>query len=827
MGNDGSNRRFGFTVMRLIALLPAALLLGGAAPSLPLHPALGHPIVVTSMIASVLAVLLLCAGLFAWRARRLPAALDSEALSQHSRLTQRLAVMEAVMAHDALVMAVWDEPGGLPQQLRNTLTSNGTIPSRPGPFMMFATWLDEPSTAQLTAKLTALWKHGTAFSQTLTTRTNDRLEAQGLRTSYQAILVLRPAQVTVPATVTSDDEPVKRLLADLPHPAWLQDVSGAVTWRNPVSARAPGIPAGADGLALVSGERRGSALEATRSGKAWHQRLTLEGGATKYSFDLSFIPQGKSVVAIAFDISEFETARGELSALLSAQHNAFRHLRSGIAVFGPDQRLRYANPAWFELWDIDEAILADKPEDEAILDHLRARRLLPDERDFNGWKKRYLTRSREGSVDETWYLPQGRVLRVASLPTRDGGHTVINENLSEIEELRRHYATHERVQRETFEALTDAVSVFASDGRLQLFNPAFASMWHLADASDVDLHKRPHIDELIGWFASLHDAPALWSRLKDCIIAMGEDRAVLSTSLTRRDGVVFDVSSRPLPGGATLVTFVDQTAAAKVKTALEERNKALVEADQLKDDFIQHVSYELRSPLNSIIGFTEMLADPVLMAKARNSPQEEGGQSRQSEYIGYIRSQSHALLAIIDDILTLASIDAGAIALDVTRVEPLEVMTSAAAALRQRCAEAGVSLSVEVNGDIGPFNADARRVRQVLYNLLSNAIGFSARGQSVSLMAGRNSSQDIVFEVTDDGPGIPPDDQARVFDRFTTKANGTDHRGAGLGLSIVKSFVELHGGRISLHSQMGRGTKVRCTFPERAVDTHRLDQQTQ
>ena len=822
MGNGNNFKGFGSAVIRLSGLLPASLVLGASAPSL----SLGHPTVITAVIAVILFVLLFFAGLFTWRARRPLSTPDSDLLLQHSRQAQRLAVVETVMGHDALVMAVWDEPGGLPQYLRNTLTTSEAVPSRAGPFMMFETWLDRPSAEKLMANLAQLWKRGATFSETVTTSKGERLNAQGLYTSHNAILVLRAAPAPQRTQRCAGDA-AKTLLADLPHPAWIQDVSGTMLWRNAASAAQPPFPSGADGLANMGREQRAAALEACRAGKPWRQRIVLDVGAGKRGYDVSLLPMDASVAALAFDISEFETARGEMSALLSAQQNAFKHLRTGIAVFGADQRLRYANPAWRELWNIDDAFIADSPEDEAILDHLRALRLLPDERDFNGWKKRYLTRSREGSVDETWYLPQGRVLRVASLPTHDGGYTIINENLSELEELRRRYATNERVQRQTFEALTDAVIVFGSDGRLQLFNPAFASMWRIEGTDQLDLGNHPHVDELIAWFAVLHDDPPVWSGLKNGIIAMGEDRGVFSASLSRRDGMVIDVSSRPLPGGATLVTFVDQTAAARVKTALKERNKALEAADKLKNDFIQHVSYELRSPLNSIIGFTEMLADPVLMAKPREAGHDASDLSRQSEYIGYISSQSHTLLAIIDDILTLASIDAGAIALDITRVEPLEVMASAAGALRQRCAEAGISLSVEVNGDIGAFNADAQRVRQVLYNLLSNAIGFSSRGQSVSLTASRSQTQDVVFEVTDQGPGIAPEDQAHVFDRFATKANGTDHRGAGLGLSIVKSFVELHGGHIALLSQTGQGTRVRCTFPERALEHHRLDQRPQ
>ena len=804
------------TIIRRLAVAPLSLVLCAQSPALSLR----HPTVLGMLVAAALVALLLFAAAMLWRSRRSGLRNSAEAAGEQTRLAQRLAIAEAVNEREPLTVAVWDRPGGKPQSLLVSLGAEAGVPADAAAFMAFEDWLDADSASRLRAALEELWTRGQLFSLSLSGRGGAALEARGLHTSYNAIVVLRDSAPGQSAANTGDDESLRSFLAALAHPAWLQDEGGVVIWRNQASENA-GAPGAAVNLLLDAGHWA-EARSALAGGRAWHRRITVARGSAKASYDLSLISGRRAVIGLAFDISEHETRRGEQEALLAAQQNAFKHLRSGIAVFGPDQRLRYANPAWCELWNLSEVFVAEHPEEEAVLDHLRAERRLPHERDFNLWKKRFLTRSRSGTVDETWYLPQGRVMRVASLPTLDGGHTVINENLTELEDLKRHHATHQRMQRETLEALTDAVAVFGSDGRLILSNPAFMSMWRLADAGPRLGGQHPHIDDLIGWLSTLHDDTVLWQRLKSSITALGEDRGIDQANLSRRDGVFIEMSTRPLPGGATLVTFVDQSAAVRIENALKERNKALEDADRLKNDFIQHVSYELRSPLNSIIGFTEMLSDPVLMRKAR----DEGGQdARQSEYIGYIRSQSQTLLSIIDDILTLASIDAGAIALDITRLEPLDVMTSAAAALRQRSNEAGVTLSVEVDGKVGPFNADARRVRQVLYNLVSNAIGFSARGQTVTLSAQRNAAEDVIFEVSDQGPGIAHEDQALVFDRFATKSNGTDHRGVGLGLSIVKSFVELHGGSIELLSSPGQGTRVRCVFPARAAEPHRLLQQ--
>jgi signal transduction histidine kinase len=258
----------------------------------------------------------------------------------------------------------------------------------------------------------------------------------------------------------------------------------------------------------------------------------------------------------------------------------------------------------------------------------------------------------------------------------------------------------------------------------------------------------------------------------------------------------------PLPDGATLVTYQDVTDTINVERALLERNEALVAADALKVDFVHHVSYELRSPLTNIIGFAHFLGEPStgpLTAKQR-------------EYLGYINTSTNALLAIINDILDLATIDAGAMKLNLGPVDVQRTMNAAAEGIKDRLVKDGLVLHIQAAANIGSFVADERRIRQVLFNLLANAVGFSPAGATVAFSAERRPDA-VVFSVTDSGPGIPPEVQDRVFNWFESHPLGSRHRGAGLGLSIVRSFVELHGGTVTLDSTVGHGTTVVCTFP--------------
>jgi signal transduction histidine kinase len=139
-------------------------------------------------------------------------------------------------------------------------------------------------------------------------------------------------------------------------------------------------------------------------------------------------------------------------------------------------------------------------------------------------------------------------------------------------------------------------------------------------------------------------------------------------------------------------------------------------------------------------------------------------------------------------------------------------MESSAEGIRDRLVKNHIALDIETPEDIGLFSADERRVRQILHNLLSNAVGFSPANSTVRLRAERQDSA-VAFSVTDQGPGIPPEMKNRIFDWFETHPLGSQHRGAGLGLSIVRSFVQLHGGTVEIDSEVGQGTTVTCLFP--------------
>jgi signal transduction histidine kinase len=286
------------------------------------------------------------------------------------------------------------------------------------------------------------------------------------------------------------------------------------------------------------------------------------------------------------------------------------------------------------------------------------------------------------------------------------------------------------------------------------------------------------------------------------VTAIVAERRPYESQFDRPDGSVLACAALPLPDGGTLLTYVDVSDSKRVERALIERTEALEEADRLKTAFISHVSYELRTPLTNIIGFSELLASPL------SGPLTE----RQRDYLSDIRLSGRTLLAIIDDILDLATIDAGTLELKLSPVKVREVIDQAVQGVEERLTQNRVKLDIIVGPGIDQFVADGKRVVQILYNLLSNAIGFSVSGGKIALTC-RHEDSMLAFTVEDQGIGIPENYQQAVFDRFESRSHGSRHRGAGLGLSIVKSLAELHGGTVRLASTPGQGTRVTVLLP--------------
>ncbi len=530
------------------------------------------------------------------------------------------------------------------------------------------------------------------------------------------------------------------------------------------------------------------------------ERVHVFVGGERRSYDLVAVPLDGASALIANDAAALETAQGELTRQMAAYDRTLDRVATAVANFGPDQRLVYCNEAYRQLWKLDPEFLKSRPKDGDVLDRLRERRQLPEEADYRKWKAALLeSYTAQAGKEAWWYLPSGRTVHVTIEQRPDGGVAYLYDDVTEKLALERRYHTAMGIQRGTLDTLREGVAVFATDGRLSLFNPSFARLWKL---NPNDLAREPHVDEVVRRCSVLFSDEPTWANIKRAVTTISGQRQRLQGTMERPDQSVIAYAGLPLPDGAMLLTFVDQTDTTRAERMLRERNDALIQADRLKSNFISLVSYELRSPLQNIIGFSEFLENPKV------GPLNP----KQREYLHDIHGSSRTLLSIINDILDLTTIDAGALDLKRTPVKVASVVAQAAAAVEERMTRERISLRESIDPSASEFLADEQRVKQVLYNLLSNAIGFSKDGDTIVLES-RREGDTIVFSVTDHGIGIPLEDQPKVFERFVSRAQGSRHRGAGLGLPIVKHLVELHGGAVALRSEPGKGTRVTVRFP--------------
>ncbi len=801
-----TRRRAALGAASALALLSPAQAQSGLSPA-AIDGALGDLVWWAVTAGTALAALVAFGLLLRTRRDDRIAATEREAVALRSALDRAGALLDA----DDQRTVVWDtavaEPqvfGGLPERIG--------APADKAAFLAFAKWLSAESAPAVEAAADKLRREGEGFQMAVRTMGGALLEASGRTSGRRAILRVREltgerrsfAELKEQAVYVINEMAALRALADmLPIPLWRRNRAGRLTWVNAAYARA--VEAESQEAVLTSGiellpiRTREAIREATRAGKPFDDSTSAIVAGDRRQLKVLDMPIEDGTVGGAIDVSEVETVRLQLKQATDSSARTLDQLAAGVAVFGKDGRILFHNSAFRAIWGLSTDWLSSGPEESAILDQLRADRKLPEQSNYRDWRSTHLAAYQSPTQrEELWHLPDGRTLRVVAVPNSGGGMSYIYENVTEQITLESRLAALSQLQGETLDHLLEAVAVFGTDGRLRLFNPAFADIWQL---SPTNLRAEPHIGEIIGNCQAIYFDKAAWDAIRAAVTDIDHaDQAI--GRMTRPDASVIDYATVALPEGMTMLTFVDVTDSSRIERMLKEQNEALEAADRLKSEFIQHVSYELRTPLTNIIGQAELLANETFGAL----------NAKQGEYMGDIIASSDALRALINDILDLATVDAGIMSLDIQEADIATLVSSSMEGLRDRLSEQRITLEFAVPEDIGTFHVDAQRVRQILFNLLSNAIRFSNADGHIRVEAAKQSNF-VVFTVTDDGIGIPKTMLPSIFRPFETHATHGRRGGAGLGLSIVKSLVELHGGEVEIRSEEGKGTTAIVRLP--------------
>jgi len=812
MAAEGRAVRAGGLLRRRFAplLCGAAMLVPGRAEAAAGFPVSTMDVIQLAVTVGVMASALLSA-IFLIRERARTAAENAELRSRVADVNAALQRSEALLNLRDQRVVVWPAENKKPE-LVGALPVETGAPEERAAFLAFGRWLMPRSAAALEHAVAALREKGTPFDLVAETLAGAPLEVHGRKSAAHSVVRFVSLSEALRAEarlklenrrLAEEHETLRGLLDALKMPVWLRAADGRLKWVNRAyvaAVEAPGAEAVLhEGREFLGSQAREAIAASHGARPVFEQTLSTVIEGDRRMFSVVDYAGAEGSAGLASDVSTTEAIRAEYERTVRSHADTLDQLNTAVAIFDEAEKLRFFNQAFQKLWGLDAAFLHSAPDNAMLLDRLRTEGKIAEQPEWRRWKENLLGAYRAVEPQEHWwYLPDGKTIRVVANPQPKGGVTWLFENLTEKIDLESRYRTAVRVQGETLDNLVEGVAVFGPDGRLRLSNPAFANLWGLgSEAVAPEVHVSA-IRELCDSRAK--DSP--WAGFVAAVTGFDEERRDRHGQTELENGGVLRYAVINLPNGQVMLTFVDVTDSVNVERALKEKNEALLKADQLKNEFVQHVSYELRSPLTNIIGFTELLSLP---ATGPLSP-------KQQEYVEHIGSSSSVLLTIVNDILDLATVDAGIMQLDISEVEVARTLAAAAELVADRLEEHAIRLGIDTAAAPRSFHGDETRVRQILYNLLSNAANYAPEGSVIRLVC-RQVAEGVEFSVHDDGPGMPPDVLETVFRRFEPHVNGGRRRGAGLGLSIVKSFVELHGGTVRIETGENMGTTVICTFP--------------
>src|SRR5487761_384639 len=552
------------------------------------------------------------------------------------------------------------------------------------------------------------------------------------------------------------------------------------------------------------------------------------------------LPSGGYVAAYidVTDARRREAAVNEAQARLAQQTDVLstliENLEVGVSLVDGDGRLMALNHAYLDLYDIPRETFKPGDTFEACIRYMVEHGDFTDGGDVETTVRRIVARAMrpEPQVFERTRA-NGTVVDIRRMPLPSGGFVTTYIDVTEarrrevdVREAQTRLAQQTEVLSTLIENLQVGVALVDGDGRFMALNQAF-----------LDLHRIPRetfkpgdtfescIRYMVehGDFTDGDDVEATVRR----IVARAMRPEPQAFERTRANGTVVDIRRVPLPSGGFVTTYIDVTEARRrevdlteARTRLEQQATELVAtahglhaANAAKSLFLANMSHELRTPLNAILGFSEIMRDAML------GPLD----SRYRNYAPDIHRSGAYLLGLISDILDTAKIDAGQMHLDQDRIDLVELVGECERLLLDRAHDGGVSVAYEIGRSLPLIVGDRLRIKQVLLNLLVNAIKFTPAGGTVRLSAVASQQQGVSIVIADNGIGMEPASTARALEPFQQLDNSLARRyeGTGLGLPLAKSLVELHGGKLTIESDLGKGTRVHVWLPpERLLDEY-------
>jgi signal transduction histidine kinase len=573
------------------------------------------------------------------------------------------------------------------------------------------------------------------------------------------------------------------LLADGPLVAWNRTQDGHIAWSAGQIANGNDVVTAAEAAALAVARAQAQAELPEQSdcgeapGSAERFRLTIadaKGGPATTLDTIETIGAAGARLGIAIDASGILRVERSLERFGQTMTETFAHLNVGLAIFDRNQTLAIFNPALVQIWQADASWLAGRPSLREIIDSLRANRRIPEVSDFREWRERLINLFENAETvdyEELWHLADGADIKVLARPHPHGSLAFLFEDVTERLRLGQQFRHSVDLRRATLDRLDEGLAVFGPDGLLQLVNAAFHEIWG-TNAEIV----RPsmHASEMLPLVRGLTVETEVWQQLM-AYITGADSRQAWTARLTLGTGRILSARFASLPDGSTMAVFGDVTDSERIATALRERNEALESVEEMRSAVMDRISHQLRTPLNTIFGFGQLIAD------SRFGTLTEA----QRSYSESILESARHLLATIDDVTELAALEIDSLQNMGSGLSLPSTLLLTGRLLEKRATEEGVILRVAAPKDDCEPACDAGPLRQIVFSMTTDAIHRCSDGGTIELSARAGDTDWVeIFTLETCGDGLPAD---------TAQAEA-----ASLTLPFLRRLVAREGGTIEL-----------------------------
>lgn len=686
--------------------------------------------------------------------------------------------------------------------------------------------LNQQDAENLSLAFNKLKKTGQVFELSIRTLDKKNLKFYGSKTLIggleTTILWCRNVTETLNAVSSIENnlmeseanvEYLREILDTLPIQVWRRNNQLEIVYCN--KAYADSLNVTADKVILnniplvpgsIFGQGHSLAENVRKSRKCQHisQSIVIDGVRRKITIN-ECPAKDDDLIGYALDITDVESLTSNLDKIVTANCEVLENLSTAIAVFGEDMRLSFFNSAYQRLMKLEPSWLHSKPTYGEILDERRINRQLPEHADFQAFKKSQLAlfTSITSPVQELNHLPNGKTLRLLIAPYSLGGLLFMYEDVSDSLSLQRKNNTLLAVQKETLDHLYEGIMVYGSDNRLKIINSALMRIWGMDDCSIEDF-KGIHLSEVLDRIRDKLDYGTSWEIFRENAISNLTDRIAKTGKLLKKNNSVILFTYIPLPDGAHMHSFIDITDTCTVEKAVIEKNQILKASQNLRFEFVSSISVELKEPLNSLIGFSELLLNQYF---GKLNP-------KQLEYCKYILSSSNQLNELINNLLEMVSIDIDSVKLRISSFSMKDLLEEVVTGVEKRAQEKNVDIirNYEIENLI--INGDRIRIKQAIFNILINAIQFTPPEGKVNLRLTTNNDF-VKIIIQDNGIKQKKCSPNKIFKRSNSKTvNFIDIDSNSVSMPLVKSLIELHGGSLNVSfNEENNSTSVVCSLP--------------